>query len=243
MLEWIRKEAVERPKVIGVLILLIGGIFVLSMGWWGFSSGGASKKDVVARVNGVPIKVDDYSRDYLIMKNNYQRLLRGDLGTKILKDLNFPGLVLRNMIYRQIWIDEGKSLGIGISDRTVVEEIARIPFFQAGTPPAFSKEAYIAFLKETHQTAESFEQSVRLDVLVQRIQLLARASQTIGSVAQAPAPTTPLASAPAPAPADDIAERVRIQNETVESLQNQLEKKARIDIDQKVFKEISRQLL
>ena len=33
MLEWIRKEAVERPKVIGVLILLTGGIFVLSMGW------------------------------------------------------------------------------------------------------------------------------------------------------------------------------------------------------------------
>ena len=73
----------------------------------------------------------------------------------------------------------------------------------------------------------------------------------VGSVVQAPAPTTPLAAAPAPtpplaaaqAPADDIAERVRIQNETVESLQNQLEKKARIDIDQKVFKEISRQLL
>jgi len=235
MLEWIRKEAVERPKVIGFLMILIGGIFVLSMGWWGFSQSQSSKPDVVARVNGVPIKVADYSRDYLIMKNNYQRLLRGDLGQKILKDLNFPGLVLRNMIYRQIWIDEGKSLGIEVPDQTVVNEIAKIPFFQAGTPPAFSKEAYVAFLKETHQTAESFERSVRLDVLVQRAQLLVRAAQTIADSSPVPAGGTP--------PADSNAERIRIQNETVESLQNQLEGKARIDIDQKVFREISRQLL
>ncbi len=141
MLEWIRREAVERPKVIGVLMVLIGIIFVLSMGWWGFSQNQSSKTDVLARVNGVPIKVAEYSRDYMIMKNNYQRLLRGDLGAKILKDLNFPGLVLRNIIYRQIWIDEGISLGIQVSDQTVVNEIARIAFFQAGTPPSFSKEA------------------------------------------------------------------------------------------------------
>ena len=235
MLEWIRREAVERPKVIGFLMVLIGGVFVLSMGWWGFSQNQTSKADVLARINGVPIKVEDYSRDYIIMKNNYQRLLRGDLGAKILKDLNFPGLVLRNMIYRQIWIDEGTSLGIQVSDQTVVSEIARIPFFQAGTPPAFSKEAYIAFLKDTHQTAESFEKSVRLDVLVQRAQLLARAAQTIGDLDSPPQGGT--------APPDPNAERIRIQNETVESLQNQLEGKARIDIDQKVFKEVSRQLL
>jgi len=234
MLEWIRKEAVERPKVIGALMVLIGGIFVLSMGWWGFSASRSAKSDVIAKVNGVPIKVDDYSRDYLIMKDNYTRLLRGDLGAKILKDLNFPGLVLRNMIYRQLWIDEGRNLGIHVSDQTVVQEIARIPFFQEGTPPVFSKNAYVAFLKETHQTAESFEESVRMDVLVQRAQLFVRAAQTIGNPPPQPqgTPTT-----------DANAERVRLQNETVEALQNQLETKAHIDIDQKVFREISRQLL
>ncbi|EQD24734.1 MAG: hypothetical protein D084_Lepto4C00360G0001 [Leptospirillum sp. Group IV 'UBA BS'] len=115
-----------------------------------------------------------------------------------------------------------------------MKEIARIPFFQVGTPPVFSKEAYVAFLKETHQTAESFEESVRLDVLVQRAQLFVRAAQTIGT----PPPTSP--GAPTP---DANAERVRLQNETVEALQNQLESKAHIDIDQKVFREISRQLL
>lgn len=233
MLEWIRREAVERPKVIGVLILLTGGIFVLSMGWWGFSQSGSSGGDVVAKVDGVPIKAKDYSRDYLIMKDNYKRLLRGDLGAKILKDLNFPGLVLRNMIYRQLWIDEGKSLGITVSDKTVVNEIAKIPFFQVGNPPVFSKDAYVTFLQETHQSARSFERSVRLDVLVQRAQLLVRASQTIGSLA-------PLPGQPAP---DLPSERSRIQNETVEALQNQLESKAHIDIDQKVFKALSRQLL
>ena len=235
MLEWIRREAVERPKVIGVLILLTGGIFVLSMGWWGFSQSGSSGGDVVAKVDGVPIKAKDYSRDYLIMKDNYKRLLRGDLGAKILKDLNFPGLVLRNMIYRQLWIDEGKSLGIAVSDKTVVDEIAKIPFFQVGNPPVFSKDAYVTFLKETHQSAQSFERSVRLDVLVQRAQLFVRASQTIGAI-----PSTP----PEGQPSSDLAsERSRIQNETVEALQNQLESKAHIDIDQKVFKALSRQLL
>ncbi len=234
MLEWIRKEAVERPKVIGALMILIGGVFVLSMGWWGFSATRNARSNVVARVDGVPIKVDDYSRDYLIMKDNYKRLLRGDLGAKILKDLNFPGLVLRNMIYRQLWIDEGKRLGIKVPDQTVVQEIARIPFFHVGTPPVFSKEAYLAFLKETHQTAESFEESVRLDVLVQRAQLFVRAAQTIGN---------PLTASPGASAKDANAERVRFQNETVEALQNQLESQSHIDIDQKVFREVSRQLL
>ena len=82
MLEWIRKEAVERPKVIGALMILIGGVFVLSMGWWGFSATRNARSNVVARVDGVPIKVDDYSRDYLIMKDNYKRLLRGGSRSK-----------------------------------------------------------------------------------------------------------------------------------------------------------------
>ena len=138
------------------------------------------------------------------------------------------------MIYRQLWIDEGKRLGIKVPDQTVVQEIARIPFFQVGTPPVFSKEAYLAFLKETHQTAESFEESVRLDVLVQRAQLFVRAAQTIGN---------PLTASPVVSATDANAERVRFQNETVEALQNQLESQSHIDIDQKVFREVSRQLL
>jgi hypothetical protein len=232
MLELIRKIAVDRPKILGTLMVLIGLVFVISMGWWGFSSYHTGKPEVVARINGTPLYSAEFSRDYEIMKNNYQRLLNGKLGRKILSQLNFPGLVLRNMIYRQLWIDEGKKLGLVIPDTIVIEEVARIPFFQDGNPPAFSKNLYTQFLLQTHQSAGDFEKSIRADLLVQRVQVLVRAVQT-------PAPATPQEASLE----DPVKNRLQVQEETVQSFQTQLENGASIHVDQNVFQKLSKSLL
>lgn len=232
MLELIRKIAVDRPKILGTLMVLIGLVFVISMGWWGFSSYRTGKPEVVARINGTPLYSAEFSRDYEIMKNNYQRLLNGKLGRKILSQLNFPGLVLRNMIYRQLWIDEGKKLGLVIPDAVVIEEVARIPFFQDGNPPAFSKNLYTQFLLQTHQSAGDFEKSIRADLLVQRVQVLVRAVQT-------PAPATPQEASLE----DPVKNRLQVQEETVQSFQTQLENGASIHVDQNVFQKLSKSLL
>ncbi len=235
MLELIRKIAVERPKILGTLMVLIGLVFVISMGWWGFSSYRTGKPEIVARINGTPLYSAEFSRDYEIMKNNYQRLLNGALGRKILTQLNFPGLVLRNMIYRQLWIDEGKKLGLVIPDAVVVEEVARIPFFQEGTPPVFSKNLYTQFLLQTHQSARDFEKSIRADLLVQRVQVLVRAVQT---------PSASPAATPQEASLEDpVKNRMAMQEETVQSFQTQLENGASIHVDQDVFQKLSKSLL
>lgn len=233
MLELIRKIAVERPKVLGALMIMIGGVFVISMGWWGFSAYKTGKPGVVARINGTPLYATEFSRDYEIMKNNYQRLLNGALGKKILSELNFPGLVLRNMIYRQLWLDEAHHLRLIVPDDVVIREVAKIPFFQEGTPPAFSKNLYTQFLLQTHQSAKEFEQSIRQDLLVQRVQVLVRATQTPsaepGNVANASD--------------DPIKKRLSLQEETVQSFQTQLENGASVHVDQEAFKKLSKSLL
>ena len=237
MLEWIRKVAVERPKVLGALMVLVGAIFVVSMGWWGFSAYKTGKPGIVARINGTPLYATEFSRDYEIMKNNYQRLLNGALGKKILTELNFPGLVLRNMIFRQLWIDEANHLHLVVPDSVVVSEVSRIPFFQEGSPPAFSSKLYTQFLLETHQSAKDFEHSIREDLLVQRAQVLVRAIQT---------PTAP----PAPTDGKTAAglddwqkKRLALQEETLQSFQMQLENRSNVKIDQEAFKKLSKSLL
>ncbi len=233
MLELIRKIAVERPKVLGALMIMIGGVFVISMGWWGFSAYKTGKPGVVARINGTPLYATEFSRDYEIMKNNYQRLLNGALGKKILSELNFPGLVLRNMIYRQLWLDEAHHLHLIVPDDVVIREVTKIPFFQEGTPPAFSKNLYTQFLLQTHQSAREFEQSIRQDLLVQRVQVLVRATQTPsaepGNIANASD--------------DPIKKRLALQEETVQSFQTQLENGASVHVDQEAFKKLSKSLL
>lgn len=233
MLELIRRIAVERPKVLGALMIFVGAIFTISMGWWGFSAYQTNKPGVVARINGTPLYATEFSRDYEIMKNNYQRLLNGALGRKILSELNFPGLVLRNMIYRQLWIDEANRLHLVVPDAVVIQEVAKIPFFQEGNPPAFSKNLYTQFLLQTHQSAKDFEQSIRQDLLVQRVQVLVRATQTPATEAEN---NTSQTDAP-------IKQRLALQEETVQSFQTQLENGASVHVDQKAFKKISKSLL
>ncbi len=233
MLELIRKVAVERPKILGALMILVGSVFVVSMGWWGFSAYKTGKPGVVARINGTPLYATEFSRDYQIMKNNYQRLLNGALGKKILTELNFPGLVLRNMIYRQLWIDEAHHLRLVVPDAVVIREVAKIPFFQEGNPPAFSKNLYTQFLLQTHQSATEFEQSIREDLLVQRVQVLVRATQTPSDESQATINASD----------DPVKRRLALQEETVQSFQTQLENGASVHVDQKAFKELSKSLL
>jgi len=237
MLEMIRKFAIEKPKVLGGLILFIALIFTISMGWWGFANSRSAQGDIVARINGTPIKSTEFARDFSIMKNNYQQMLNGPMGSKILKQLNFPGLVLRNMIYRQLWADEGKKLGLVVSDETIVREISQIPFFMDGTPPRFSKQIYTRFLTGTHQTAKQFEESIRKDLLVQRAQVIVRA--TAGS----PFPQTGSPAAPQASMIDQQKNMLKLEEETVQSFQTQLENSASIKIDQDVLKKVSQALL
>ncbi|EAY57836.1 MAG: protein of unknown function [Leptospirillum rubarum] len=238
MLEWIRKVAVERPKVLGTLMILVGAIFVVSMGWWGFSAYKSGKPGIVARINGTPLYATEFSRDYEIMKNNYQRLLlNGALGKKILTELNFPGLVLRNMIFRQLWIDEANHLHLIVPDAVVVSEVSRIPFFQEGNPPVFSSKLYTQFLLETHQSAKDFEQSIREDLLVQRAQVLVRAIQTPA------APASPTDEKTAAGLDDWQKKRLALQEETLQSFQMQLENRSNVKIDQEAFKKLSKSLL
>ncbi|EQD33022.1 hypothetical protein B1B_17665, partial [mine drainage metagenome] len=85
--------------------------------------------------------------------------------------------------------------------------------------------------------AKQFEESIRKDLLVQRAQVIVRAA------AGSPFPKPISPGTPPTSMVDQQKDSVKLEEETVQSFQTQLENSASIKIDQDVLKKVSQSLL
>ena len=163
MLSKIRKNlrAFSLPLWI-VAASFVGTIFLV----WGKGSVSGPSANEVATVNGEGIKLSDFMREY----NNTVNQLKAQLGEnyrKIVSDEQLKALALQRLITRELLLQEAKREGLKVSDWAVAKAIEEILAFQENGK--FSLKLYKEFLRARHLTPEVFENTVREDLLIQKL--------------------------------------------------------------------------
>ncbi len=162
MLDFLRKRT--RSWVIKFLLGMIVIVFVL----WGVGSfmkepGGES----VISVNGESISRTEFEIQYQRLVDFYRELFKGNLTPETLKNLNLRGALLEELIQRRLLLQEAHRLGIGVSDKDLMDAIARTPEFQIDG--RFAKERYLQMLSSKNLTPGQFETEQREDLIIQRL--------------------------------------------------------------------------
>ncbi len=182
MLKTLRREAVEKPWILGTLFGGLAVLFVFGMGWWGFGQAG---RDIVADVGSRSLSLGEYQRAYQNTLNQYRSALGDRFSSEMEKQLNLRRVSLEQSINRLLWIQYAERLGLTVSDAELKRAIMDVPVFrQAGR---FDPEYYKHLLASNQMRPEQFEKTIRDDILVERAQALVGDSVALTSeeIAQA----------------------------------------------------------
>jgi peptidyl-prolyl cis-trans isomerase D len=161
MLKWLRKYS--RSWFIALIIGAIAVVFIL----WGVGGLKSPRLQEVASVNGAPILMTAYIRQYNDLVRQYQEFSQGELTEENLKAMRLKEQALNRLIDETLLLQGGARLGIRVSKAELQEQIRSYPFFQQGGH--FDERLYQQVLARNRLNPTDFEAQERQRLLMQKI--------------------------------------------------------------------------
>ena len=148
-----------------VIFAFIGTTFLV----WGFrSTSGPAGVGAIATVEGEKVPYTEYQQAYQRQYRKYQEALGDKFDEKIFERLNLKGQVVEGLVGRRLLLHEARRLGIVISSDELAAEITSMPAFSDAT--GFNRDRYLRALQSARLTPERFEEGVRDDLLLRKVQ-------------------------------------------------------------------------
>ncbi len=167
MLTILRKHATS--WMLRGLLLLVAVTFI---SWGGYSFFREKTEDYAARVNQTPISLREYQETLQEVLNRYREAMGSAFNEKMVETLRLREMVLEELISRTLILEEGKRLGLKVSDGELRMAIEAIPSFQINGQ--FDARLYERFLRINRMTAEEFERRQRESLLYAKVVNLIR---------------------------------------------------------------------
>ncbi|HEX5488718.1 MAG TPA: SurA N-terminal domain-containing protein [Rhodanobacteraceae bacterium] len=151
-----------------IVIAIFGVLVVVAFLFFGiegyFSQSNATW---VAKVDGHEISQQDFNTAF----NNYrQQQMNAPGNTMDAADFSKPEVkqaVLKQVINRQLLLNENEKLGIKVPDSEIREQIASFPVFQVNGK--FDSSSYLAWLAQQRKSAQQFQDEIRSDLATRQV--------------------------------------------------------------------------
>ena len=161
MLQWLRKYSRS-----WFIALAIGAIVVVFI-FWGAGTFKSPHLQEAAEVNGTPILLTAYMRQFQELVKQYQERTGGELTEEMIKAMHVKEMALNRLIDETLLLQAGEHLGLKVSDVELREEIRNYPFFQ--TAGKFDEKRYLWLLSRNRISPGDFEQQERQRLLLKKV--------------------------------------------------------------------------
>ncbi len=162
MLEIIRKNAAS-----WLMKFILGAIVVVFI-FWGVGTFRSQRLDVMAKVNGEKILVEDYQKAYNMTVERLRRMYGGSLPESLFKQLNLKEQVLNQLIDQALIRQEAKKIGLKVTDKEIQQVILDIPAFKQNG--MFDPRLYQMALRNAGLKPADFEQQLRQEMITRKLQ-------------------------------------------------------------------------
>lgn len=156
----------KNSKAVWATLALIIGVFT----FWGVGVGinGGEEMNRVASVDGRPIEQLDLLRAENNLVQSYREALKGQFTPELRKMFNLRQKALDALIDRQVLSQRAADLGLTVADQELRDAISANPAFLSGG--RFSKESYLRALRYSSLTPAAFEDDLRRQISIERLQ-------------------------------------------------------------------------
>ncbi len=147
--------------------VLIALVLISFVGWWGQPSGDVSR--TVAVVNGERILQSERDRLYQSARQRQEARVGHSLSDPEQKQLLES--VRNDLIEGEVVLQEARRLGLAVSDTEVARSLLDIAFLR-GEDGKFDRDLYERYLKRLRMNEPAFEETLREDLLRQKLRNL-----------------------------------------------------------------------
>lgn len=127
-----------------------------------------TKKTFLAKVNGQEVSLQDFSR----ASSNYLEQMRKQFGASVTLNKTIKEAILNELINQSLVVQYGEKIGVPISEIEIANTIASQAQFTDPTTGRFNQTRYIQALQFSGISTADFEDSIRRDILVKKVQAL-----------------------------------------------------------------------
>jgi peptidyl-prolyl cis-trans isomerase D len=161
MLQLLRRHS--RSWLIAVTIGAIVIVFI----FWGIGGFRSERFQEVARVNGEPVLLSAFVRQYNQLIREFQERTQGELTEEDFQAFNLKDRALSLVIDEVLLAQAANRLGIAVSTAELQEHIRNLPYFQEDGQ--FSLRRYQAILSRVRVSPGDFEAGERQNLLNQKV--------------------------------------------------------------------------
>lgn len=170
MFEVMRK--VFGPAIVAVIIGAIALVFVFYGVYNPRTTRGLRGGAVAATVNGEPVSLQEYNREYQRRVEYFQNMMKGKADLDLLRKLGLKQQILEQLVQRKLLLQEAKDLGVTVADEEVAEQIQALPYFKKDGK--FDAVLYKQLIENNRLSVGSFEDQVREDLVRNRLLIMIR---------------------------------------------------------------------
>ena len=131
----------------------------------------AAMRRGVAWVDGQPIAASTFLDRYRNVARLYQEQSGGEFSPALARQLGIPDQVVGELVRSRVLVLEAERLGLQVTNAEVGTNIATSPTFQENGV-FIGRDAYLSMLRAARLNPRDFEDSVRSDVLTEKLQRL-----------------------------------------------------------------------
>ena len=131
----------------------------------------AAMRRGVAWVDGEPIAASTFLDRYRNVSRMYQEQSGGEFSPALARQLGIPEQVVGELVRGRVLVLEAERLGLQVTNAEVGTSIATSPTFQSNGV-FIGRDAYLSMLRAARLNPRDFEESIRSDLLTEKLRLL-----------------------------------------------------------------------
>jgi peptidyl-prolyl cis-trans isomerase D len=174
MLKVFRDNLKNLAWILWVIIILF--ILALAADFGSSARQGGSAAGVAATVGDETVTIEEFRRQYQQMEQLYRQIYGEQFNPEIAKRLQLPMQALNRAVNQKILLTEAERLGLEVSNDELQREILTIAAFKDDKGRFVGKDTYERILQQNNYTSAAFEEEMRKDILLQKLEDMLRAN-------------------------------------------------------------------
>ena len=166
MITWMQRH--KKWLVITIWISTIAFVGAGFVGWGSYKYG--SQGGVVATVGSREVSVEEYQLEYSNLYEQYSKMFGTMFNKELAEQLKLKDVALRQVLQKNLILSYADTLGLDVTNEEIAKELVKYKVFTKDGK--FDKETYVKVLGQNRTTPKVFEESLKRDLLLQKVQSL-----------------------------------------------------------------------
>ena len=131
--------------------------------------GSSIPTDAAATVGHLDVTYGEFERSYRQAEDTYRQIYGEQFNRELAQQMGLPMTVLDSLVADKILLQEADRMGLRVTDEEVRQTILEYPAFQSTSGGFVGEERYRQILRSSGYTVDSFEQTIRTQLLGQMV--------------------------------------------------------------------------